>query len=179
RPEDVFVQVRRKGADKQEKTRWVSAKTEANRLVGQMKPKGLETYELEYGGLAKGKLDEAKKKGDIAMLADVVQKYFHTEAGAEATDLLATYKLDRGEALDAAQLYERLLHHPSADKLQALTLAKAAMAFRLAGQNADQARYAQIMKQLTAKVNADGLQVGDENVTLAQIQKELDQARPA
>ena len=69
RKEDVFVQVHRKGADKQDKVRWVSAKIESNRLVGDMKPKGLETYELEYGGLAKGQLADARKSGDLPVSA--------------------------------------------------------------------------------------------------------------
>src|SRR5262249_8676912 len=34
--EDVFVQVRRWGANNQEKMHWTSAKTEANRLIGTM-----------------------------------------------------------------------------------------------------------------------------------------------
>src|SRR5947209_8646520 len=78
RKEDVFVQVHRKGADKQDKVRWVSAKTESNRLIGDMKPRGLETYELENGGLAKGQLADAKKTGDPQLLAEIAQRYFHT-----------------------------------------------------------------------------------------------------
>src|SRR5581483_207499 len=50
KPEDVFVQVRRKGANNQEQMRWASARTEANRLLGTMPSKGLDFYELQYGG---------------------------------------------------------------------------------------------------------------------------------
>jgi outer membrane protein assembly factor BamB len=179
RKEDVFVQVQRKGADKQDKVRWVSAKAESNRLIGDMKPKGLETYELEYGGLAKGQLADARKSGDPQLLAEIAQRYFHTQAGGEATDLLATYKLDRGEVLEAAQHYERLLQRHGADQLGPLTLAKAALAFRLAGANINQSRFQQVWKQLSDKISSDGLQIGDDNVSLAQLQKDLDQARPA
>src|SRR6202035_4546990 len=64
RKEDVFVQVKRRGADNQEKVRWVSARAEANRLIGEMPANGLEAYELEYGGVGQGRLGAGPEKRD-------------------------------------------------------------------------------------------------------------------
>src|SRR5262249_7368902 len=49
----------------------------------------------------------------------------------EATDLLATHLLDRGEWASAALCYERLLKREGNDKLGPVTLFKAAYAFRM------------------------------------------------
>src|SRR5207245_6394499 len=97
--EDVFVQVRQKSVNNQERVRWVSAKAEANSLLGTMPSEGLPFYELQYGSTARKLLNEAKDKSDPQILADVAQRYFHTEAGPAATDLLGTYHLDRRRAL--------------------------------------------------------------------------------
>jgi outer membrane protein assembly factor BamB len=173
--EDFFVPVK-KGPVGKEKIRWVSAKAEANRLLGEMKPEGLQFYEVQYGGQAKKLLAQAKKNGDPQLLAEVAQKYFHAEVGAEATDLLGTYHLDRGRPLMAALCYDRLLHREGADQLSGFTLFKAAFAFRLAGDQANAQLAKQTMRQMAAKISRDGAQIGDDAVTLEQLQKELDRA---
>jgi len=176
--EDVFVQVRRKGANNQEQVRWVSARAEANRLLGTMPAKGLDFYELQYGGQAKKLLTEAKKTSDPQLLATVAQRFYHTEAGAEATDLLGTYHLDRGRALMAALCYDHLLRREGADQLPPLTLYKAALAFRLAGDASGAASATDASKRLAARLGRDGLRIGDETVALADLQKELERAVP-
>lgn len=180
--EDVFLQVRRRGVDGRETLQWTSVRAEANRLIGSMPEKGLEFYELQYGDQGKRYLNEAKKKNDPHLLAEVAQKYFHTLAGAEATDLLGTYHLDRGRYLMAALCYERLLQagrsvnaasdSPRARLINApLTLIKAGLAFRRAG---EVAKADQVWKQLTERVGREGLRLGDRLVPLAQVRAELD-----
>ncbi len=104
--EDIFVEVERrtKGPDgKEQVTRQrTSLRVEANRLLGTMPAKGLEFYELQNGARAKADLAQAKQAGDRQLLALVSQRYFHTAAGAEATNLLGTYRLDRGDYRMAA-----------------------------------------------------------------------------
>jgi outer membrane protein assembly factor BamB/tetratricopeptide (TPR) repeat protein len=179
-PQDVFVQVRRKGQDNQEKVRWVSAKTEANRLIGTMPAEGLETYEVEYGGRAGSLLAEARKKYDAHLLAEVAQRYFHTRAGAEATDLLGTYALDRGQPMDAALRYRRLFQRTNPDGLAPVTLFKAALAFHRTGDPTFAAEADRAWKILAAKVGRDGLTLGDETLALGDLRKELDRfGRPA
>jgi outer membrane protein assembly factor BamB len=177
--EDVFVQVRQTAANNQEKVRWVSAKAEANRLLGTMPPQGLPFYELQYGPTARKLLNDAKAKSDPQILADVAQRYFHTEAGAEATDLLGTYHLDRGRGLMAALCYERLLQREGRDQLSPLALFKAALAFRQVGDGTNGEAAQQAWKRLAAKIGREGLRVGAEQVGLEQLQRELDRTTVA
>jgi outer membrane protein assembly factor BamB/tetratricopeptide (TPR) repeat protein len=177
--EDIFVEVERrtKGPDgKEQVTRQrTSLRVEANRLLGTMPAKGLEFYELQNGARARADLTQAKQAGDRQLLALVSQRYFHTAAGAEATNLLGTYRLDRGDYRMAALYFERLLSHHLADKLSSMTLFKAALAFRGTG---DQPKADAIWKQLTKK-NPKGLTIGDQEVSLDRLQKEMDQFRVA
>ncbi len=174
--EDVFVQVRRKGANNQEKVRWVSARAEANRLLGTMPSNGLEVYELLYSAEAKRLLTDAKAKGDPQLLAEVAQLFFHTKAGAEATDLLGTYHLDRGNAIVSALCYKRLLLREGADQLSPLTLFKAALALRRSGDSSTKDLAQQAWKRLNEKVGRDGFRLGEETVGLDQLQTELKNA---
>src|SRR5262249_9731866 len=146
-----------------------------NRLIGTMPSDGLQFYELIYGGTAKKRLTEAKPAGDPQVLAEVAQRYFHTEAGAEATDLLGTYHLDRGRPMMAALCYERLLKREAADRLAPLTLFKAALAFRRSDQGTREAAD-QTWKRLLATVGREGIRVGDEVASVDRLQKELDRS---
>src|SRR5207248_842808 len=60
--DDVFVPVKRKGPGGQELTQMVSARAEADRLVGTMPANGLQFYEVRYGGEARQLLDKARKE---------------------------------------------------------------------------------------------------------------------
>jgi outer membrane protein assembly factor BamB len=185
--EDVFVQVRRKSVQGAETMQWTSVRAEASRLLGTMPENGLAFYELQFGVEARRLLGEAKQKSDPQLLAEVAQRFFHTEAGAEATNLLGTYHLDRGRALMAALCFERLLHEGAAARggdpanpsprrkivTAPLTLFKAALAFRRAG---DSARAEAALKQLAAQLGRSGLRLGDQPVGMAQLQKELDRS---
>lgn len=175
--EDIFVEVERrsKGPDGKEKVtkQRTSLRVEANRLLGTMPAKGLEFYELQNGARAKADLAKAKNTADRQLLAQVAQRYFHTAAGAEATDLLGTYRLDRGDYRMAALFFERLLSHHLAEKLSPITLYKAALAFRCTG---DQAKTDGVWKQLTKK-DPRGLTLGDQLVAWDRLQKEMDQFR--
>jgi outer membrane protein assembly factor BamB len=174
--EDVSVQVEREGANKRKKKAWVSARVEANRLIGKMPAEGLQFYELQFGPQARKALNDAKKSSDPQQqLAEVVLRYYHTDAGVEAADLLGTYSLDRGKPLEAALRYSQLLKREGADRLGAFTLFKAALAFRLAGAAYTEAAK-DTWKRLAELVGRDGLQVGDETVALEQLQQELDRA---
>ncbi len=168
--EDYYVKVKHLDERKQEKIRWTSVKFEANKLLGSMPPQGLDVYEVRFGGKARQLLDEAKQKGDRDLLADVAQRFLHTRAGYEANELLATYFLDRGQFFTAALRFEKLLElNSERAKLGPLTLAKAALAFRRAGKD-----YAAVWQRLeTALRQQGGLQVGNEEISLAQLKQFL------
>ncbi|MBN2473024.1 MAG: PQQ-binding-like beta-propeller repeat protein [Pirellulales bacterium] len=120
-PEDYFFQ-----PDKNEPVHR-SLKAEAHRLIGQMPKKGRELYELQYGTRARQMLTEALATGNREFLAEVSRRYFHAEAGQEATLLLGLDHLDHGRPLAAALSLQRLQHSlPDADRFQpTLSLAMA------------------------------------------------------
>src|SRR5438128_12599243 len=132
--EDYYVQVRDRDPKGNEVLRWTSVKYEANNLRGSMADDGLDVYELRFGTKARNLLEDAKSKGDRDLIGEVAQRFLHTQAGIEANDLLATYFLDRGQFFMAALRYEKLLDvKQERTKLSELTLFKAALAYRRAG----------------------------------------------
>src|SRR5205814_8208455 len=116
---------------------------------------------------------EALEKSDQAILADVALKYLHTKAGAEATNRLGTYHLDRGSYLMAALCFERLLARPDADKLPPGVVFKAALAYRRAG---DAATADKLWKKLADKAARSELVLGKTRVTVEQLRAEYDRA---
>jgi outer membrane protein assembly factor BamB len=136
-PEDSFIEVTRKNDRGQDATIRVSVRSEANRIIGELPPDGLESYQVQYGQVAAEKLKQALETADPVMLAEVSQRYFNTKAGQEATNLLGTYQLDRGQYLMASLCFEKLLHRSSADQLPARVLFKAALAYKRIGNSAE------------------------------------------
>ncbi len=123
--EDLFM--------KDEKGRWVSVRAEANRIIGSLPRHGLQFYEQKFGIDARRLLDKGKAAGDPHIYAEVALRYMHTDAGAEAAGMLGTYHLDHGRYIVAALCYERLLQREGVtEKIEPLTLYKAALAFRRA-----------------------------------------------
>ncbi|MGL4420727.1 MAG: hypothetical protein ACRCZF_08700, partial [Gemmataceae bacterium] len=79
---DSFFEQTRKG-DTSGKFLGVSAKSEANRLIGLFPPTGKQFYQLNYGPPAESYLKEAIQNNyDKTQLSRVSQQYFHTKAGA-------------------------------------------------------------------------------------------------
>jgi outer membrane protein assembly factor BamB/tetratricopeptide (TPR) repeat protein len=130
--EDVFVRLKRKNAEGNEVFVWVSAKQEADRLIGTLPAAGLDFYRATYGAKAADLLKNAKKTGDPGLLNDIMKKYAHTEAGAEAIKLLGDYKFDRGEYMPALLCYSKLINRLGDEKTPVSILAKAAWAAHLA-----------------------------------------------
>lgn len=80
-----------------EKGRLVSIRSEAERLLGSLPDGELRSYRDAYSGAAQRLLDQALNNDDRAALATVACRYFHTDAGQEAANLLGTLHLDHGE----------------------------------------------------------------------------------
>jgi outer membrane protein assembly factor BamB len=130
--EDVFVRLKRKNAEGKEVYVWVSAKQEADRLLGALPPAGMDFYKATYGAKAAELLKKAKKTGDPGLLNDIMKKYAYTDAGAEAIKLLGDYKFDRGEYMPALLCYSKLINRLGPEKTPIPILAKAAWAAHLA-----------------------------------------------
>src|SRR5205823_7895809 len=131
---DSFYAIETKDGDQTRYLR-VSVKAEANRLIAGFPKDGLAFYQQAFGqDAAKLLADAVKNDYDVALLADLSQRYFHTKAGAQGTVLLGTIYLERGHTAEAAYYFERLLHRADADDvLTPWTLYKAAVALRRSG----------------------------------------------
>ncbi len=151
-----------------------SVRAEASHLLETLPPKGLETHNIVYGAKARTLLKEAEERDDVQLLTQVVQRYRLTEAGAVAAERLGSYHLDRGRRELAARCFALLLGRPESAKLPPLTLTKAALAFRLAG---DTARMEQAWKML-AEQAPDGLAIGGQFHDLARLRADLDRLGP-
>lgn len=112
-PEDYFFQPDRHGPVHR------SLKSEAQRLIGELPRQGRELYELQYGAQARHLLIDAAASGDAFELAEVSRRFFHTQAGYEATLLLGIHHLSQGRPLGAALVLERLREAgPDADRFE-------------------------------------------------------------
>ncbi len=88
-------------------------KVEAARLMDLMPREAHQLYELQFGAIAQGLLDEAVGRGDHEALARLSATYFHTEAGCHATLLLARDRLDCGRPREALTWLRRLNESPA------------------------------------------------------------------
>ena len=93
--EDFFYQPDRKI------TIYRSLKAEAQQLLGQMPREGRELYEARSGAEARDRLQKAIASGSEAALSEISGQFFHTQAGYEATYLLALHHMDHGLPLAA------------------------------------------------------------------------------
>ncbi len=91
-----------------------SLKSAARALLGSLPKAGQDIYELQYGVEARQLLEQAVAARDIEKLTDVSRRFFHTQAGYDATFLLGQHLLDRRRPLAAAMTLARLLDCPAA-----------------------------------------------------------------
>lgn len=131
-PEDFFYQPDPKSPVHK------SVKSEAERLIGSLPRQGLAAYRLLFEAQAHEQLRQAVDTGDKSALARLARQFFHTEAGGEATWLLARHYLDQGRALGAAMCLDRLRQSPTTpDAWRAALTLQSAAAWRAAGQLAE------------------------------------------
>lgn len=154
----------------------ISVKAEANRIISTFNRDGLQFYQQTYGPAAAALLKEAIDRGyDIPTLSDVSQRFFHTRAGAEATILLGTIHLDRGNFLEAAYAFDRLLSRPESDEfLTPRTLFKAALALRRSGDSRHASLSERIFERLSRQLPRAGLTIGRRIYTVDDLKRELE-----
>lgn len=169
--EDTFLELDGTTDQGKPEKRRLSVRSEANRLIGELPPDGLEFYQVLYGQTAGERLKEALEKSDPAILAEVASRYLHTTAGAEATSLLATYHLDRGNYLMAALCFEKILSRADADKLSGKTLLKAALAFKRAG---DAEAAEKTWKRVAEKAGRGEIVLGGQKTTVDRLRAEFE-----
>jgi outer membrane protein assembly factor BamB/tetratricopeptide (TPR) repeat protein len=179
--EDVFVRLTRKNAENKEVSIWVSVKQEADRLIGGLPAAGLDYYKVTYGARAADLLKKAKQSGDPALLAELMKKYAHTDAGGEAIKLLADYHLDRGNYIAAGLCYSKLLSRQGAEKVSNAVLCKAAWAAHMAPASTtsnpnsvltgNMLSEKEIWKQLRARTRE--VQLGDQTYTVDELEEHV------
>src|SRR5262245_13274548 len=171
---DSFFDVKYKVGDATRINR-ISVKTEANRIIAAFPKEGLEFYQQLYGAEASAQLDEAIKANyELSMLADLSQRYFHTKAGAEGTILLATIYLERGNYLEAAYAFERILPRADIDELlTGRTLFKACLALKRSGDPKHAELYTATLPRLE-KAAKNGIVIGRKTYSLDMLRAELD-----
>src|SRR5260370_10719774 len=98
-----------------------------------------------------------------------MKRYLHTEAGGEATNLLATYYLDRGDFTIAAICFERLLNREGSNNVAPLTLFKAAYAFHQIGDKSNETR---AWRELNTRTRE--LKIGNDMKPIAELQAYVD-----
>lgn len=171
---DSFFDVKYKVGDTWRINR-ISVKTEANRIIATFPPEGLQFYQQAQNLSATTQLDQARSANyDVAILADLSQRYFHTKAGAEGAILLATIHLERGNFIEAAYTFERLLPRKDIDDLfTARTLFKACLALKRSGDVRHLELYKLTLERLE-KAAKNGVQIGRTVYTLDRIRAELE-----
>jgi outer membrane protein assembly factor BamB len=173
-PEDAFVPVPRQGPEGKPVFGWVSARQQANRLLGALPDKALEAYAVDAGPRASALLQAALKDFDLLALAHVADRYRHTTAGRQAVERMGSHYLARGQYATAARYFRRLLLRPNDPAVTPQTLIKATLAFRRAR---DAASAAQAWKLLRQRVG-DRVQIGERFVPLKELDRKLS-ASPA
>lgn len=93
-----------------------SIKADALKLFDAIPAKALKQYELAYGAEAQALLDAAFTTGDADKLAEVIRRFFHTEAGYRACLELGRLNLEQGRPLSAANYLQRLIDTPAAQR---------------------------------------------------------------
>jgi outer membrane protein assembly factor BamB len=147
-----------------------SLKTQAQQLLGGMPEKARELYELKFGAEARQLLTRALEGRDYALLVEVTRRYFHTQAGYEATLLLGRYHLDRGRPLAAALRFARLLESPVASRQFEPELSVLLATCWLMSGMPDRAR--ETLAALAERDPQATLRIGDNQVSLSQDQEE-------
>lgn len=115
--------------------KWVSIRSEADRLRGEAPPAILADYRTRYGGLARQLLHDAVRTGNLAAYGKVAKGYFHTDAGYEAANRLGSLHLDRGEFALSAYWFAALWQARAGVIADPAWRIKAAYALKQAGQS--------------------------------------------
>ena len=142
-PEDGFLPrstTAKAAGDKKSGPRWVSARAEAERMLVELPPNGLEFYQLSFDATARKLLTAAQARQDVQAVGEVVRRFALTKAGGEALASLGTYHLDRGRPDLAAGCFHRLLSRPGAENLPVPILYQTALAFHAVGDAAHEGR---------------------------------------
>lgn len=115
------------------KNTWRSIKSEASRLVGELRSEGREAYALQFRARAERLLTQAIAHGDADGVIAVARRWSHTPAGQQATLLAALAAIEDNQPLAAVAWLDRLTA-ASAREFEPTVSLMRAKAWWLAGQ---------------------------------------------
>ncbi|MDA1213956.1 MAG: PQQ-binding-like beta-propeller repeat protein [Planctomycetota bacterium] len=113
---------------------WISIRSEAQRLIGTLPIEAQELYRDQYDGLAERLFNDSLRSGNSSGILEVASKFFHTSSGIVAANWLGSYHFQRGEYVLAGRWFERLMTVEAPLTRDPKWLIKAALAWKLAGQ---------------------------------------------
>lgn len=122
-----------------------SLKRMARDVIKTLPEEGKRFYTLQYGPAAEQLLAQAIDEDNISLLKEVVRRYFHTKAGAEAAYTLGAYYFERGDFWAATRLWESLSEHDLGAEKEPLLTFKLAVAWYYVG---NQGKCRQALKKL-------------------------------
>lgn len=126
--QDFFLDAGQPGVSRPTPAR-VTIIGEARRMLSEMPVAAMETYELRYGPDARELLKSSQGRLDWGAVAEVRRRFFHTEAGRDATALLAQRAISQGRPIEAIRLLDALRTHPrlTAEAADSIDLVRLAM----------------------------------------------------
>jgi hypothetical protein len=86
---------------------------EARRMLTELPSEAIATYELRYGAQARKILTDAAAERRWSDVAEVKRRFFHTEAGRDATQLLIQRAVLRGNRIEASRSTAMFCNIPS------------------------------------------------------------------
>ncbi|KKL96315.1 hypothetical protein LCGC14_1845710, partial [marine sediment metagenome] len=115
--------------------RYVSLAVRATEVIGAMPEAGMKLYRSLYDPQAERLLAAAGQEYDLALLREIIARYFHSRFGHQALNLLGTIQFDRGEFAQAAHSWRAIGRGYRSSQIdEGVLLAKVAVAHHFAGE---------------------------------------------
>jgi outer membrane protein assembly factor BamB len=157
-PEDSWVEL--PGGPSQ---RFQSAKQQSADRLGRLPVSARQSYETEFGQVARRMLEDATARGDRIALDEVVRRFFHTQAGYEAAYLLGNRLLDDSMLLAAAAQFDRLRASPGGRRFEPMLSLKTAYCCMRSGLTE---HASQILSGLQASGSRASVNIGGRSITI-------------
>lgn len=165
RGDDGFVRFRSEGP-------WLEVRFEVQRGISESSPAAHAAYERLFGLPARQLLDQTRQTGRSVFASETMRRYFHTAAGFDAAQWLATQWLDKGDVRVAARVLDRLLEEPvHRGRITPQLLVQAVTAQQLSGNDSR-------VKELVAKLGETKIRIPDEANPVASFLQHLTSRRP-
>ncbi|MDB5337080.1 MAG: hypothetical protein JWN70_2699, partial [Planctomycetaceae bacterium] len=154
-PQDGFFRPQNETAG-----RFISLKQQAESLLTKASPATQKIYEQQYGSEARKLFEQAVAKRDPKTAQEVVRRFMHTAAGAEAAYWLGSYHLDRADYSSALQCLARLRRLPAAKNFEPLLTMRVALCLYRTGRP----ERAQAMVREAAATSKAPIQIGGQTL---------------